>query len=95
MDKKLTGGAAALMGALLYGGAQLMGMDERLEALEALHPELSQEEVNEAAEDVKSEKPEKTLEPVKKPKPAEEPAEEPESAPEPAESPEAADPDGE
>ena len=26
MDKKLTGGAAAMVGALLYGGAQLLGM---------------------------------------------------------------------
>lgn len=92
MDKKLTGGAAAIMAALLYGGAELMGMSDRLEALEALHPELAQEKANEAAKEVEPEKPAEASE---KAEPAEEPAEEPESAPEPAESAEAADPAGE
>lgn len=56
MDKKLTGGAAAVVAALLYGGAELIGMGDRLEALEELHPEIAQEKANEAAEEVKPEK---------------------------------------
>lgn len=95
MDKKLTGGAAAVVGALLYGGAQLVGMDERLTALEEIHPELGAEKVNEAAEELKTEKPEGDSEPAEEPAETEEPAEEPESAPEPAEEPEPADPAGE
>jgi len=40
MDKKTKGGIAALIGALLYGGAELMDMQARLTALEGLHPEI-------------------------------------------------------
>jgi len=95
MDKKLTGGAAAVVGALLYGGAQLVGMDERLTALEEIHPELGAEKVNEAAEELKTEKPEGDSEPAEEPAETEEPAEDLESDPEPAEQPEPSDPAGE
>jgi hypothetical protein len=40
MDKKSKGGIAALVGALLYGGSELLDMDSRLAVLEAIHPEL-------------------------------------------------------
>ena len=73
MDKKLTGGAAAVLGAFLYGGAQLLDIEDRLQAIEDIHPELSKEE---PAEEEPSEESE------------EEPAEEPEPEPEPEEEPE-------
>ena len=34
MDKKVTGAAAAVVGAFLYGGTQLLGMEERIQSLE-------------------------------------------------------------
>jgi len=41
MDKKQAGACGAgFIAALMYGGAQLMTMESRLEALEGLHPEL-------------------------------------------------------
>ena len=41
MDKKKIGACGAgFIAALMYGGAQLMTMESRLEALEGLHPEL-------------------------------------------------------
>ena len=40
MDKKTKGGIAAVLGALLYGGAELLDMQARLTALEGLHPEI-------------------------------------------------------
>ena len=41
MDKKKVGACGAgFIAALMYGGAQLMTMESRLEALEGLHPEL-------------------------------------------------------
>tara|TARA_R110002020_G_scaffold46851_1_gene133443 strand:+ start:629 stop:889 length:261 start_codon:yes stop_codon:yes gene_type:complete len=41
MDKKQVGACGAgFIAALMYGGAQLMTMESRLEALEGLHPEL-------------------------------------------------------
>ena len=76
MDKKLSGAAAAVVGALLYGGAQLMDINERLEALEKAQPEAEAEaEPEKAPEPAEepdkeektekaSEKPEKKKEPV-------------------------------
>ena len=59
MDKKLTGGAAAVLGAFLYGGVQLLDIEERLQAIEDIHPELSEEELAEApAEEEPEEEPE-------------------------------------
>ena len=61
MDKKLTGGAAAVLGAFLYGGAQLLDIEDRLQAIEDIHPELFKEEP--AEEPVEEE-----LEPEEEPK---------------------------
>ena len=48
MDKKQVGACGAgFIAALMYGGAQLMTMESRLEALEGLHPELEGEEEEE------------------------------------------------
>ena len=45
MDKKKIGACGAVcIAALMYGGAQLMTMESRLEALEGLHPELEGED---------------------------------------------------
>ena len=41
MDNKAKGSIAALVGALLYGGSQILDMESRLEALEGLHPEVT------------------------------------------------------
>ena len=70
MDKKLSGAGAAIVGALLYGGAQLLDIEERLAALEAKQAESAEEPAAEASED------------VEEAEPNEEPAEEPEAAPE-------------
>ena len=55
MDKKLTGAAAAVVGAFLYGGTQLLGIEERLQALEEVCFPAEEEEVDEAAEELQSE----------------------------------------
>jgi|TARA_R100001594_G_scaffold144358_1_gene193330 hypothetical protein len=55
MDKKLTGAAAAVMGAFLYGGAQLLDMEERLLSLEEVCFPAEEEAVDEAAEEPQSE----------------------------------------
>ena len=70
MDKKLSGAGAAIVGALLYGGAQLLDIEERLTALEAKQEESAEAPAPEASED------------VEEAEPNEEPAEEPEAAPE-------------
>ena len=76
MDKKLAGGAAGLVAAIMYGGSLVLDQESRIAALEAIHPELSAEEpeAEEAA-------PEPDAEPEPEPE-AEEPpeaAEEPEA----------------
>ena len=43
MDKKLSTAAAAFVGALIYGGAELFDINERLTALEEAHPEVTAE----------------------------------------------------
>jgi hypothetical protein len=52
MDKKLAGGAAGLVAAIMYGGSLVLDQESRIAALEAIHPELSAEEpeAEEAAE---------------------------------------------
>jgi hypothetical protein len=64
MNKKLTTAAAAVAGALVYGGAELLELNERLTALEDAHPELIGEAEKPAEEkpeeqgDEEAEKPE-------------------------------------
>ena len=40
MDNKAKSGIAAVIGALLYGGAQILEMESRIGNLEELHPEI-------------------------------------------------------
>lgn len=40
LKKKLMAAGAAVLGALVFGESQVMDMEERLAALEGLHPEL-------------------------------------------------------
>jgi|10_taG_2_1085330.scaffolds.fasta_scaffold24666_5 hypothetical protein len=44
IKKKLMGAAAAAVAAFMFGGSQVMDIGERLDALEALHPELAEAE---------------------------------------------------
>ena len=48
MDKKLAGGAAGLVAAIMYGGSVVLDQESRIAALEAIHPELSTEAEPEA-----------------------------------------------
>lgn len=41
MDKKALGGAAGAAALVLVAGAQVFDMDARIEAIEAIHPELT------------------------------------------------------
>ena len=41
MKKKLMGVGAAALAAFVFGESQIMEMDERLQTLEKLHPELA------------------------------------------------------
>lgn len=91
MDKKIAGSAAAIVGALLYGGSQLLDMEGRIAAIEELHPELAQEELNKKAEELKEE-PQKPSEEPEEAKEDKEQEEKPEEAPEAPEGEEAADP---
>tara|TARA_R100000808_G_C2135057_1_gene143522 strand:- start:1383 stop:1667 length:285 start_codon:yes stop_codon:yes gene_type:complete len=91
MDKKIAGGVAAVVGALMYGGAQLLDMEERIAVIEGLHPEIEQEELNEKAEELKEE-PQKPSEEPEEAKEDKEQEEKPEEAPEAPEGEEAADP---
>jgi hypothetical protein len=81
MDKKTKGGIAALIGALLYGGAELLDMQARLAALEELHPEIV------TGVPLDPHTPEEPAQEPESPEPTEEPGAEPESAPEPTEEP--------
>jgi hypothetical protein len=76
MDKKTIGIAMAAVLAALSGGAEVLSLGERVEALEALHPELGVPD---------SPKPQDGSQQPPGPEPTEEPSAEPESAPEPAE----------
>ena len=55
MKKKLIAMGAAALGAFLFGESQVLDMEERLTALEDIHPELKQEELDEIVEDLQSE----------------------------------------
>ena len=55
MKKKLMAMGAAALGAFLFGESQVLDMEERLTALEDIHPELKQEELDEIAEELQSE----------------------------------------
>tara|TARA_R110002012_G_scaffold223039_1_gene395001 strand:+ start:700 stop:927 length:228 start_codon:yes stop_codon:yes gene_type:complete len=55
MKKKLMAMGAAALGAFLFGESQVLDMEERLTALEDIHPELKQEELDEVAEELQSE----------------------------------------
>jgi hypothetical protein len=54
MKKKLMGVGAAALAAFVFGESQILEMDERLQALEEIHPELAQEELDAVAEEMKS-----------------------------------------
>jgi hypothetical protein len=47
IKKKLMGAAAAAVAAFMFGGSQIMDMESRLVALEAIHPELAEVEAAE------------------------------------------------
>tara|TARA_R100000234_G_C4955643_1_gene159392 strand:- start:403 stop:630 length:228 start_codon:yes stop_codon:yes gene_type:complete len=55
MKKKLMAVGAAALGAFLFGESQVLDMEERLTALEDIHPELKQKELDEVAEELQSE----------------------------------------
>lgn len=63
MDKKKIGGLAALVSAMLYGGAQLLDLEARLIDLEGLHPELGAPE----APEPEAEEPGKSVVPAPSP----------------------------
>ena len=44
MDKKLAGGAAGLIAAVMYGGSMVFDQEARITALEDIHPELTEAE---------------------------------------------------
>ena len=44
MDKKLAGGAAGLIAAVMYGGSMVFDQEARIPALEDIHPELTEAE---------------------------------------------------
>jgi hypothetical protein len=53
--KKLMAAVTAALAAFAFGESQIMGIEERLKALEDIHPELKQEELDELAEELQSE----------------------------------------
>lgn len=55
MKKKLMGVGAAALAAFVFGESQIMEMDERLQTLEKLHPELTQEELDAISEELQTE----------------------------------------
>ena len=86
MDKKTKSGIGAVIAALVYGGAQILDMESRIGALEAIHPELV------TGVPSPGEPPEEPVEPPGEPEAPAEPeipaepesaTQEPESAPEP------------
>ena len=50
MDKKLAGGAAGLIAAVMYGGSMVFDQEARITALEDIHPELTEAEPEPEAE---------------------------------------------
>lgn len=65
MNKKLTGAAAAIVGSLLYGAAELMNIQSRLDALEAIVLESQHAEEDKEVEELDAE--EGLEEPLEKP----------------------------
>jgi uncharacterized protein HemX len=57
LKKKIMGALAAGAAAFMFGGSQIMDLNERLTALEEIHPELKQAELDEVAEELKEETP--------------------------------------
>ncbi len=57
LKKKVMGALAAGVAAFMFGGSQIMDLNERLVALEEIHPELKQAELDEVAEELKEENP--------------------------------------
>jgi len=57
LKKKLLAAVAAAVAAFAFGESQISSLDTRLAALEALHPEIAQEELNEVAEELKESPP--------------------------------------
>ena len=55
MKKKLMGVGVAALAAFVFGESQIMEMDERIKALEDIHPELKQEALDEIADELQSE----------------------------------------
>jgi|TARA_R110000824_G_scaffold8173_3_gene37027 hypothetical protein len=43
MDKKLAGGAAGLVAAIMYGGSLVLDQESRIAELESMHPEIAAE----------------------------------------------------
>lgn len=54
IKKKLMAVGAAALGAIIFGESQIIDMEERLKALEDIHPELEQQELDEIAEELQS-----------------------------------------
>ena len=54
IKKKLMAVGAAALGAIIFGESQIIDIEERLKALEDIHPELEQQELDEIAEELQS-----------------------------------------
>jgi len=54
IKKKLMAVGAAALGAIIFGESQIIDMEERLKALEDIHPELEQQDLDEIAEELQS-----------------------------------------
>ncbi len=85
MDNKAKGGIAAVIGALLYGGAQILEMESRIGNLEELHPEIVTGVPMDPHAPQEPQSPQEPAEATQSPEPTEEVNAGPESAPEPAE----------
>ena len=64
LKKKIMGALAAGVAAFMFGGSQIMDLEDRLSALEEIHPELEQAALDEIAEELKEEDPQPVEEEV-------------------------------
>ena len=55
LKKKLIGAATAGVAAFMFGGSQIIELDDRIAALEAIHPEIAQAELDALAEELENE----------------------------------------
>ena len=55
ISKKIMAAGAAALAAFVFGESQILDMEARLQALEEIHPELKQEELDEIADELQSE----------------------------------------